>query len=68
MNYLIKEDVAKKIKFMYKWKYFMDELGISKSYLSLVMTRKKAIPKRSAFAFTKLIDKDADILDYFEMV
>ena len=68
MSYLIKKEVAEKIKNTFRGQYFIDELGISKSYLSLVLTRKKKIPKRSAFAFTKLIDKDGNVLDYFDMV
>ena len=68
MSYLMKKDVAEKIKNTFRGQYFIDELGISKSYLSLVLTRKKKIPKRSAFAFVKLIDKDGNVLDYFDEV
>lgn len=68
MGYLMKKETAEKIKNTFRGQFFIEELGISKSYLSLVLTRKKRIPKRSAFAFVKLIDKEGKVLDYFDAV
>ena len=68
MKYMIKEDVAKNIKQTYRNSYFINTLGITKSYLCLVINRKKSIPKRCAFAFTKAINSEGRIEDYFDVV
>ena len=66
--YLLKEDVANYLKEKYKQEYFAKEIGISGTYMSLIFNRKKTCPKRIAFCITKIMNKDAEIEDYFERV
>ena len=68
MKYRIKPEVARNIKITFKGGFFLTELGISKSYLSQVLNGKKMIPRMSAYAFTKLINSDARIIDFFDEV
>ena len=65
---VIKEEVAKTIKKRFKGIYIAKEVGISPSYVSLILDGKKSCAKRTAFCFTKVIDKDAEIDDYFERI
>lgn len=68
MGYILKEEIADIFSKRYRNKYLSDELGISGTYVSLILHRKQKIPKRIAIAFTKVIDPEANIDDYFEMV
>lgn len=68
MGYLLKEDKAEEIRNKYKNFYFEKELGISKVYVSLILNRHRKIPKRVAYCFTKAVDSEAEINDYFEVV
>ncbi len=67
MNYMIKEEYAKAWKSKYKQGYIADQVGISDTYISLILCRKKACPKRIAYCLTKLVDKDKEITDFFEV-
>ena len=66
MKYIAKKEELGRIKDIYKAKKFIDEIGFTKPYLSIVFSGKKKIPKYSAYAIVKCIDKNAEILDYFE--
>ena len=67
MGYLLKKDMADIFSRKYKNKYLSDELGISGTYVSLILHRKQRVPKRIALAFTKIINQEANINDYFEL-
>ena len=67
MGYLLKEELARNIRKKYKNSYFVNELKLSNTYISLIVHRKQPIPKRVAFAFTKLLDVNAEIEDYFDL-
>lgn len=68
MNYSLKEEVSKEFRKKYKNQYIVDNIGMSKTYISLILNRKRNCPKRVAFAITKLIDSKAEITDFFEEV
>lgn len=65
--YRIKKEVSVEIKSKYKQKYIANALGMSQVYISELLNRKLACPKLTAYAFTKLIDMEAEILDFFEV-
>lgn len=68
MIYLMKEEVAEMIKHKYKCTYLAKEIGISLTYLSLILHRKQKIEKRLAYFITKTIDSEKEIEDFFERV
>lgn len=68
MKYRMKKEASEEIDRIYKRKLFMDEIGLSKSYLSLVFHGRKDIAKVYAYAITKCVDLNKDILDYFDEV
>lgn len=68
MGYLLKKEMANIFSKRYRNKYLSDELGISGTYVSLILHRKQKVPKRIAIAFTKVINPEANINDYFEIV
>ena len=68
MAYLLKEDVAEEIKAKYRNSYFVKTLGVSDSYISLVLNRHKKVKKVVAYSFVKVIDSEAEIEDMFELV
>ena len=68
MGYLLKEDIAKEIKSKYKSNYLKDKIGISPAYVSLIVNRKKDIPKRIAYSFAKAINSDYEIEDIFNNI
>lgn len=49
-------------------KSLAEEIGISESYLSKILNRKKECSKLVAYAITKRIDCNKEILDLFERV
>ena len=57
----LKEGITKKIKIS----YLADNTGVSRVYLSNIINSKVAVKKAIAYCITKLIDKDAEIEDYF---
>ena len=68
MSYLLKREVAEDIKAKYKNSYISDKLGLSGSYVSLILHRHRPIPKRLAYSFTKAINEKYEIEDLFENV
>ena len=67
MGYLLKEEMAYAIRTTYKNSYIIDKLDLSATYISIILHRKKPIAKHMAFAFTKALDNNAEIEDYFEL-
>lgn len=67
-RYKIREDKIEKLKNTFKLKYYVEELGYTMGYMSSVLNGKRDIPKYSAFAITKCIDKYAMISDYFKEI
>lgn len=49
-------------------KNLADEIGLSRQYINGVINNKYNCRKIVAYAMTKLINSDAEISDYFEMV
>ena len=68
MGYLLKEDIAKIINEKYKNSYFANKLGLSGCYISIIVHRKQKVPKRIAYSFTKAVNPEAEINDYFYIV
>ena len=66
--YKIKKEVSVDIKKRYKQIYLAEELGMSRVYISQLLNRKLSCPKSTAFAFTKVLDLNAQIEDFFEVV
>lgn len=66
--YIMKEKEAKRIKKDFKVLYLAKEVGISPAYVSLILNCKKSCPKRTAFCITKVINKDAEIENFFERI
>lgn len=67
MKYLLKEDVARYIRKKYKNKFFVETVGISRSYTSLILNRRRPCPKMVAYTITKAIDSEAEISNFFEV-
>lgn len=67
MVYKLREDKAEEIKSKYRNSYFVEKAGLSKNYISLILNRKRNVSKVVAYVMTKLIDENAEILDYFEV-
>lgn len=68
MGYILKKQKAEVIRSKYKNSYFVNNLDLSNTYISLIVNRKQHIPKRVAIAFTNIIDKNASINDIFDEV
>jgi hypothetical protein len=68
MSYLMKEDKSDKIKEKFKCNRLAEKVGITNSYLSLVMNRKKSCSKILAYCITKAVNSNAEISDYFDLV
>lgn len=64
MRYLLKEEYQGK----YKNSYIADKLSLSKVYVSMILNRKRPISKYMAYAFTKVVDINAEVEDLFESV
>ena len=67
MGYILKEDTANEIRAKYRAGYIAEKLGLSKSYVSLILHRKRVIKKHIAYSFTKVIDSELEINDLFEI-
>lgn len=68
MGYILKEKTAEMIRSKFKNNYIASQLGLSNTYVSLVLHRKRNIPKRVAYAFAKTIDTEAEINDLFDRI
>ena len=68
MLYRVKSEIAENVLNLYKRKKFEDELGLTKSYLSLIFAGKRDIRKCTAYAITKCVDVTKNVEDYFDEV
>ena len=64
--YRFKKELFMNIKI--NQKNLADEIGLSRQYINGVINNKYNCRKIVAYAMTKLINSDAEISDYFEMV
>ena len=60
--YKIKQEISTQIKN----KYIVEKLGLSNTYVSQLVNRKKDCPKHTAYAIAKLYNKEIE--DLFEIV
>lgn len=58
--YIIKKEIASTLKN----KYLVEKLGLSNTYVSQLLNRKRIIPKHTAYAIASLYNKE--IKDLFE--
>lgn len=63
--YLFKKELKEEITKKFKISYLADNTGVSRVYLSNIINSKVAVKKAIAYCITKLIDKEAEIQDYF---
>lgn len=68
LGYILKENVATMLRNKYKNGYIAEKLGISQTYVSLILRRRRTVPKHIAYSFVKVLNNDAEIEDYFERV
>ena len=68
MRYILKKESSDLIKKKYKNSYFVKNLDRTDTYISLIINRKKEIPKHMALAFVKTLDNNAEIEDIFDEV
>lgn len=63
--YIFKAELFKGIKEKYKINNIANTVGLSNSYLSLILNGQKTCPKTTAYSITKTLNEDAEIEDYF---
>lgn len=63
--YIIKENIAKKIRQKYKMQYISDKADVSQAYLSLIFNGKKHCSKKTARLIVKAINPNYEIKDLF---
>lgn len=63
--YVFKEELRKDVLRKFKMKYLAKEIGIHEVQLSRIINNKSKTSKPVAYLLTKLIDKEAEISDYF---
>lgn len=68
MGYVLKEKVAENIRRKYKNGFIASELGLSQTYVSLILHRKRKIAKHVAYSFAKVLGSELEIEDLFEYV
>lgn len=68
MRYLLKEEQSNIIKKKYKNTYLMETVGLCASYMSMIVNRRKAVPKNVAYTITKAISSEYEIEDLFDRV
>jgi len=66
--YLFKKEFHNEIIRKYKISYIANDTGLSRVYITNIFNSKVAVKKIIAYCITKLIDKDAEIEDYFTKV
>lgn len=54
--------------FRIKQKNLTEIVGVSESFLSKVINRKRKCSKTLAYAISKALNSEAEILDYFERI
>lgn len=68
IGYMLKENASKDIRRKYKNEYLVQQVGISKVYLSLILNRHRVCSKQVAYCITKAINSEAEVEDFFEVV
>ena len=68
MGYILKEEIANIIKEKYKTSYIANKLGLSVCYISLILHRNRIVNKHIAYSFSKVINNEAEVDDYFDAV
>ena len=63
--YLFKEELKDEITSKFKIRYLANEIGIHEVQLYRILNNKSKTSKPVAYLFTKLINKEAEIEDYF---
>ena len=63
--YSFKKDKLDEILNNYKIKGMSEKIGITRTYLSLILNNKKDCKKTVAYCIVKAIDNNAEIEDYF---
>lgn len=63
--YKFKTEKYKEIIEKYKINGIADKIGITPTYLSLILNNKKECKKTVAYCIVKAIDSNAEINDYF---
>lgn len=63
--YLFKKELRDDVVRKFKISFIADDTGLSRIYISNILNSKVSIKKAIAYCITKLIDKDAEIDDYF---
>jgi plasmid maintenance system antidote protein VapI len=66
-KYILKEEKSNEIKSKYKSTYIANGMDLSNAYVSLIIHRKKTVPKKTALSFTKIVDNDLEVSDLFEV-
>ena len=66
--YLFKKEFHDLVVRKFKISYIADDTGLSRIYVSNILNSKVAVKKLIAYCITKLIDKEAEINDYFTKV
>lgn len=67
-GYMMKDSTIKKIREKYRIEYIANQVGISFTYLSLIINKRKHCSKMVAYAITKTIDSEAEIDELFERI
>ena len=67
-GYMLKDSIVEKIREKYRLDYIANQVGISLTYMSLIMNKQKHCSKLTAYAITKTLNSDAEIEDYFERI
>lgn len=65
--YIFKEEKLEEIKDRYKLRSLSEKVGICTSLMSQIMNGHRTCPKPTAYCIVKMIDKDAEIEDYFNL-
>lgn len=66
--YSFKAEKLQEVKGKYKLGHLASIVGISSTLMSQIINGHRSCPKPTAFCITKMIDKEAEIEDYFNMV
>ena len=63
--YVFKEERKDEVLSKFKIRHLANEIGIHEVQLYRILNNKSKTSKPVAYLFTKLVDKDAEIQDYF---
>ena len=63
--YRIMKERGEWIKKRFRVRYIAYAVGVSPSYLSLVLSGKRCCSKSLAYCIVKTVDKESEIRDYF---